>query len=64
MVDKAFDKVDQAAQKMVNDVKEGQSDDSPVDLPGTYKKRDSETDEVVDEASADTGRQDDIPNPR
>ena len=63
MVDKAFEKVDDAVQGQFDKVKEGVSDDAPVDLPGTFKKRDSDTDEVVAEVPADTGRDDDIPIP-
>jgi hypothetical protein len=63
MVDKSLDKADEAAGKFVDNVKEGQSDDSPIELPGTFKKRDSDTDEVVEEMPAETGRGDDIPNP-
>jgi hypothetical protein len=63
MVDKAFEKVDDAVQKQFDKVKEGVADDAPVDLPGTFKKRDSDTDEVVGEAPADTGRHDDVPTP-
>lgn len=63
MVDKSLDKADEAAGKWVDNVKEGQSDDAPIELPGTFKKRDSETDEVVAEVPADTGRGDDIPSP-
>ena len=64
MVDKSLDKADEAAHKWVDNVKEGQSDDAPIELPGTFKKRDSETDEIVEDLPADTGRGDDIPNPR
>ena len=63
MVDKAFEKVDDAVQGQFDKVKEGVSDGAPVDLPGTFKKRDADTDEVVAEVPADTGRQDDIPTP-
>ena len=64
MVDKPLEKADEAASKWVDNVKEGQSDDSPIELPGTFKKRDSDTNEVVEERPGDTGRGDDIPNPR
>lgn len=64
MTDKIFDKADEAAQSWVDNVKEGQSDDAPIELPGTFQKRDSDRDEVVEEMPADTGRGDDIPNPR
>jgi hypothetical protein len=63
MVDKSLDKADEAAQEWVDNVKEGVSDDAPIDLPGTFKKRDSDTDEVVAEVPAETGRHDDVPTP-
>lgn len=63
MTDKIFEKADEAAGTWVDNVKEGQSDDAPIELPGAFKKRDRATDEVVEEAPRDTGRGDDIPVP-
>ena len=64
MVGKALDKANNAARTWVDNVKEGQSDDAPVDLPGTFMKRDSDTDEVVEEIPGDTSRGGGIPNRR
>ena len=52
MVDKALEKSRKLAEKFVNTVDEGQSEDAPVDLPGTYKERGAEHPEhVVDKRS-------------
>lgn len=63
MIDKAVKKLDEKVDGMMDKVKEGQTKDAPVDLPGTFQKRDPGSDEIVEETPADTGRQDDIPVP-
>ena len=63
MVDKALGKLDKAVKKVTDQVKEGQTDDAPVDLPGTFVNRDKDTDEKTHKEHVDTGRHDDIPSP-
>ena len=63
MVDKAFDKVQEKAEGFMDNVKEGQSEDAPVELPGTHQKRDEESGEVTGQLPGDSGRGDDNPTP-
>lgn len=39
MVDKGLKKIYETTQKVFDRVEEGSSEDSPVDLPGTFKER-------------------------
>jgi hypothetical protein len=41
MVDKALDKAFDKTRDMIDRVEKGQSDDAPIDLPGTHKRRDT-----------------------
>jgi len=47
MVDKPLKKTLDAAEKFIKGVDEGQSEDAPIDLPGTHRERSAENSEQV-----------------